>query len=128
MKISGIWPKYIMSMRTVMRKTFKLTHPKIQRPRLVEGVRHEVNKYLKRERKKKLPAGVDFWDFDCKFGHTEEEARVIHVSEIRKCINEVDTEELTSFYLEILAKQGRRMTSDSPEVKSKKPDSPRGKD
>ena len=104
-----------------MRKTFKLTHPKIQRPRLVEGVRHEVNKYLKRERNKKLPVGVDFWDFDCKFGHTEEEARVIHVSEIRKCINEVDTEELTSFYLEILAKQGHRMSSDSPKAKSKKP-------
>ena len=95
-----------------MKKTFKLTHPKHKRPRLVEGVRHEVKKYLKRERNKKLPDGVDYWDFDCRFGHTEEEARVIHLSEISECISEVDKEELTSFYLEILVKEGVRMNSD----------------
>ena len=91
-----------------MRKTFKLTHPKHKRPRLIERVRHEVKKYLKRERKKKLPEGVDYWDFDCRFGFTEQEARVIHLSEIGGCIDEVDKEGLTSFYLEILAKEGRR--------------------
>jgi len=91
-----------------MRKTFELTHLKIKRPRLVEAVRRDVKKYLKRERNKKLPPGADYWDFDCKFGHTEEEARKIHVSEISKCIDEVDRESLTSFYLEILAKVGVR--------------------
>ena len=101
-----------------MRKTFELTHPKIKRPRLVEGVRRDVKKYLKRERNKKLPPGVDYWDFDCKFGHTEEEAREIHVSEISKCIDEVDRESLTSFYLEILAKQGIRNKPGRPDKKS----------
>jgi hypothetical protein len=102
-----------------MRKTFILTHPKHKRPRLVEGVRHEVKKYAKRERNKKLPQGVDYWDFDCKFGHTEEEARVIHLSDISQCIDEVDKEELASFYLEILVKQGVRMKSDKPKAKPK---------
>jgi hypothetical protein len=102
-----------------MRKTFILTHPKHKRPRLVEGVRHEVKKYVKRERNKKLPQGVDYWDFDCKFGHTEEEARVIHLSDISQCIDEVDKEELASFYLEILVKQGVRMKSDKPKAKPK---------
>ena len=101
-----------------MRKTFELTHPKIKRPRLVEAVRRDVKKYLKRERNKKLPPGVDYWDFDCKFGHTEEEAREIHVSEISKCIDEVDRESLTSFYLEILAKQGIRNKTGRPDKKS----------
>ena len=101
-----------------MRKTFELTHPKTKRPRLVEAVRRDVKKYLKRERNKKLPLGVDYWDFDCKFGHTEEEAREIHVSEISKCIDEVDRESLTSFYLEILAKQGIRNKSGRPDKKS----------
>ena len=40
-----------------MKKTFKLTHPKINIARLVEGVKGDVKKYLKRERKKKLPEG-----------------------------------------------------------------------
>lgn len=91
-----------------MKKTFKLTHPKIKPARLVEAVRRDVKKYLKREGRKDLPEGVDFWDFDCKYGPTEERAEVIHPGEIGKCIGEAEAEGLKSFYLEILAKPGRR--------------------
>ncbi|MBT5910990.1 MAG: hypothetical protein HOH25_14445, partial [Opitutae bacterium] len=61
-----------------MKKTFNLVHPKIKLARLVDAVRSDVKKYLKRERRKELPEGVDFWDFDCKFGPTAEQAKVIH--------------------------------------------------
>ena len=54
-----------------MKKKFSLKHPKIKPARRVEAVKHEIRKYLKRERRKELPEGVDFWDFDCKFGLTE---------------------------------------------------------
>ena len=37
-----------------MRKTFSLTHEKIKTPRLVDAIKHEVKKYLKRERNKKI--------------------------------------------------------------------------
>lgn len=43
-----------------MKKTFIFAHPKIKRPRRVEAIKHEVKKYLKRERNKKLPPTVDF--------------------------------------------------------------------
>ncbi len=92
-----------------MKKTFKLTNTKIKVARVVEGVKHEVRKYLKRERRKKLPEGVDFWDFDCKFGGTAEEATEIHLSEINKCIDEAEEKQLESFYIEILAKPGYRL-------------------
>jgi hypothetical protein len=92
-----------------MKKTFKLTHPKIKRDRLVEAVRHDVKKYIKRERNKKLPDGVDFWDFDCKFGNTAENAKTIHLTEINKFIDQADEQQLETFYLEILAKPGHRM-------------------
>ena len=91
-----------------MKKTFQLTHPKIKVPRLVDSVKNDVRKYLKRERKKKLPEGVDYWDFDCKFGPTAEEAKVIHVAEIGKCIDAAETDQLESFYVEIQAKQANR--------------------
>lgn len=91
-----------------MKKTFRLTHPKIKYPRLIEAVRHDVKKYLKRERKKVLPEGADFWDFACKFGNTEEDAVTIHLAEISKCIDQVERQQLESFYLEILAKPGHR--------------------
>lgn len=91
-----------------MKKSFSFTHPKIKRPRLVEAIKYDIRKYLKRERNKKLPPGVDFWDFDCRFGADEASSEVIHVSAINKSIDQADSEQLESFYLEILAKPARR--------------------
>lgn len=91
-----------------MKKTFALTHPKIKLARLIEAAKYEVKKYLKRERNKSLPEGVDYWDFDCKYGHTEQEAKVIHLSQINKSMDEAEQQKLESFYLEILAKPGYR--------------------
>lgn len=99
-----------------MRKTFALTHPKIKVERLVEGAKHDVKKYLKRERKKSLPEGADYWDFDCKFGHSADEAKEVHLSEVNKCIDEVAQLKLEAFYCEILAKPGYRKQDDADEV------------
>ncbi len=97
-----------------MKKTFQLIDAKIRKDRLVEAVRHEVKKYIKRERGKKLPEGVDFWDFDCKFGQDSETAKEIHLSEISKCIDQAEQQQLESFYLEIMAKPGHRMKKPIP--------------
>lgn len=91
-----------------MRKTFKLSHEKLHPDRLVDAIRHEIRKYIKRERKRTLPEGADFWDFDCRFGADAGISDVIHLSEIDKCINGAVEDELDSFYLEILAKPGLR--------------------
>lgn len=91
-----------------MKKTFELTHPKIKVARLVDAVKHDVKRYLKRERNKQLPEGADYWDFDCKYGHTEEQAAEVHLSQLNKCIDEAEKLELKSFYIEILAKPGFR--------------------
>lgn len=98
-----------------MRKTFTLTHPKIKLARLLEAIKHEVKKYIKRERKKTLPSGVDFWDFDCKFGDNAEKANVIHISEINKFIDKAEVRQLESFYLEILVKPGHRTKKPKPD-------------
>ena len=95
-----------------MKKTFELTHPKIKLERRVDAVKHEVKKYLKRERNKKLPEGADFWDFDCKFGNTAQEAETVHLSQLNKLIDQTQVENLTSFYIEIIAKEGHRQARD----------------
>ena len=87
-----------------MKKTFELTHPKIKLERRVDAVKHEVKKYVKRERNKTLPEDTDFWDFDCKFGNTQSEAKVVHLSEISQLIDQTQKENLTSFYIEMIAK------------------------
>lgn len=91
-----------------MKKNFTFAHPKIKRPRRVEAIKHEVKKYLRRERNKSLPPGVDFWDFDCRCGADETSSEIIHVSAINKAIDQADSQQLESFYLEILAKPGHR--------------------
>ncbi len=92
-----------------MRKIYKLAHPKIKVDRLVESVRHDVKKYVKRERKKTLPKGVDYWDFDCKFGSTIDTLKEVHLSEINACIDKAKEQQLESFCIEIQVKPGHRM-------------------
>ncbi len=100
---------------TDMKKTFRLTHPKIKAARLVESAKCNVKKYLKRERRRELPEGFDFWGFDCKFGPTAEEAKVIEIAENSKCMSAAQEQQLESFYVEILAKPVRRTKKVEPE-------------
>lgn len=95
-----------------MKKTFVLSHPKIKVARLFDAAKHEAKKYIKRERNKDLPEGADYWDFDCKYGPTQDEAYPIHISQINKSIEEAEKLELASFYLEILAKPAKRTAKD----------------
>jgi hypothetical protein len=105
-----------------MKKTFKLTHPKIKYARLVDTVRRDVKKYVKRERKKELPEDADFWDFDCKFGSTAEQAEEVRLADIGKRIDAAEEQQLELFYVEILAKPANR--TDNPYKTVKNDDDP----
>ena len=98
-----------------MKKTFVLTHPKIKYPRLIEGAKHDIRKYIKRERRRTLPDWADFWDFDCRFGDCETEAKRIHLAELEECINEAEKRQRTSFYVEVLAKPACRTKKSTPD-------------
>ena len=91
-----------------MKKLFPLTHPKIQPARLVDSIRAEMHKYIKRERNKKLPDGVDFWDFDCKVGASMETATDTHVSAVSKAIGDILDAGNEAVYLEIESKPVKR--------------------
>jgi len=93
-----------------MKKTFPLTSEKHQPARVVEQIKADVRKYLKRERKKTLPEGVDFWDFDCKVGQGEATPETKHVEEIVPAIDQAAAVHAPSVYIEILAKPGHRRT------------------
>lgn len=91
-----------------MKKTFNLASTDDKPARKMESVRHEIKKYIKRERRKQLPEGVDYWDFDCRFGSTAAEAEATHISDLTRHLTEAENLGLTSFYVEILVKEGRR--------------------
>lgn len=95
-----------------MKKTFQLIHPKIKYPRMIEAAKHEVRKYLKRSRRKALPEGADYWDFECKFGKLEDDAQKIHLSEIDKKIDEEAAKEVEVFYVEVIPVPASRKKKD----------------
>ncbi|WP_395316254.1 DUF6172 family protein [Variovorax sp. UC74_104] len=91
-----------------MRKTFQLQVEGKHPDRLLEAIKHEIRKYIKRERRRELPEGMDYWDFDCRFGASQESAEVIHLSAITGLIDGVAKEGGKQFYIEILAKPAKR--------------------
>jgi hypothetical protein len=91
-----------------MKKNFSLTSHVHKPDRHIELIKHEINKYIARERRKKLPDDAGFWEFDCKCGTDETAANDVHVSLIGKCIDEIAATKSLNVYIEIIAKPGAR--------------------
>ena len=92
----------------IMKKIFKLTDEKKKPERIIEAAKHEIRKYLKRERGKKLPEGADYWDFDCRFGLNNEKTESIHIAEITSALDKVHEAKWEQCYIEIIAKPAQR--------------------
>ena len=91
-----------------MKKTFPLNIEGKNRDRVLDAVKHEIRKYVKRERRRALPEGVDFLDFDCRFGASSDAAEVAHLSALTGLIDTVASAGGDQVYVEIIAKPGHR--------------------
>lgn len=91
-----------------MKKTFQLTIEGKHPDRVLDATKHEIRQYIKRERNKVLPVGADFWDFDCRFGASADEAQVIHPAQLIDHVNALASGGATSFYVVLIAKAGVR--------------------
>jgi hypothetical protein len=91
-----------------MRKNFPLTIEGRHRDRVLDAVKHEIRKYLQRERRRPVPEGAQFWDFDCRFGLTQDLAEPVAESAIKPRLDAAAQEGAISVYIEILAKPGFR--------------------
>jgi hypothetical protein len=91
-----------------MKKTFKLNVEGKNSDRVLDAIKHEIRQYIKRERRKVLPDGVDFWDFDCQFGLSQEAAIGVHFANITALIDAAAKDGADAFYLELVAKPAVR--------------------
>ena len=91
-----------------MKKTFPLIIEGRHRDRVVDALKHELRKYVRRERRRALPPGVDFLDFDCRFGLTEAGAGSAHLSALGALVDAAAREGAAHVYIEILARPGHR--------------------
>lgn len=97
-----------------MKKTFQLNIEGKNRDRVLDAVKHEIRKYVKRQRRVPLPEGVDFWDFDCRFGASADNATEVHFATILPLVDAAAKDGADSFYLELLVKEGRAHASPAP--------------
>ena len=102
-----------------MKKTFRFESAVHAPARVVASIKNDVRKYLKRERRKPIPEGVDFHDFDCRVGKDPETAEVIVVADLIQRIDSASAAGWDSVYIEILAKPGHRLWTARPETVSR---------
>jgi hypothetical protein len=91
-----------------MRKNFSLTQPGKADARVRDAVKHDVRKYVKRERRKSPAPDFDTWDFDCKVGADATTAESKDLGDVSAAIDAVASTGAKSVYVEILAKPSRR--------------------
>ncbi len=97
-----------------MRKTYPL-HIEGRHPdRVLDAVKHDIRKYLKRERRRDLPAGADYWDFDCRFGLSADAAQSTHLGNLITQVDAAAKEGAAAVYVEILARPALRSKSARP--------------
>lgn len=95
-----------------MRKTYPL-RPEGKHPdRVLDAVKHDIRKYVKRQRRVPLPEGVDFWDFDCRLGATKEIAEPLHFAVLIAQLDELAKTGADAVYVELLVKAGVRSRKD----------------
>ena len=92
----------------IMKKVFTLIDENKKPARMVEAAKKTINKYIKRERKKTLTEGMDFWDFNCQFGADAEVALPVHLKQLFVAIDQAEKDVFESFYVEIVAKEVKR--------------------
>ena len=92
-----------------MRKIFAL-RPEGKNPdRVLDAVKHEIRKYMKRERRRELPAGAHYWDFDGRFGADKDSASAVHPGELIRALDTLAKDGAARCYVELLAKPAVRL-------------------
>ena len=92
----------------VMKKTFPLQAAGKDDARVRDKIRHEVNKYVRRCRRKEPPEGFATWEFLCKVGASAANAPDRPLKEVAGEIDAVAQGGATEVYLEIVATPAQR--------------------
>ena len=91
-----------------MQKTYQLVVEGKNRDRLVEAAKHDIRRYVKRERNRPLPPDVDFWDFECRFGSDETAATPVHFATLTERIDALVADGGAQFYAQLVTRHGQR--------------------
>jgi hypothetical protein len=86
-----------------MKKIFKLHDEKKAPERIVEAIKNELRKYIKRERGKKAKEDSKlFWKIACRFGKSVDEARSVDFETLMKQLDTVVASEWSECFVEVV--------------------------
>jgi hypothetical protein len=91
-----------------MKKTFPLQAAGKDDARVRDKIRHEINKYVRRCRRKPVPEGFAQWEFACRVGRGAEDAESRSLKEVGGSIDTVAQGGATAVYVEIEAVPAQR--------------------
>jgi len=105
-----------------LKKTFKLTADNKKPIRVLEAIKNDIRKYIKREKRKPLPEGMDLWNIDCKFAKNDNTPTEIVFQDITKCLDEASAENCESIYIELISNAVKKevKATQSEDTESKK--------
>ena len=86
-----------------MKKTFPVTAPGKDAARVRDKIRHEINKYVRREQRKTLPEAAGRWQFTCRLGTSEADAQAWELKELGRAIDALAAEGATHVFVDIAA-------------------------
>jgi hypothetical protein len=86
-----------------MKKSFPLHQEGKADARVLDAIKADVRRYVKRERGKQLPDGFALWRFDCKVGATAADAEVKDLKDVSAAIDAIAATGAALVYVEILA-------------------------
>jgi Family of unknown function (DUF6172) len=104
----AVLPRLKRPKKAILKKTFQLRIEGKHPERLLEASKHEVRKYVARQRRAPLPEGVDYWDFACRFGMTEAEAKPVHFATLIGLMDAAAKSGASNFFVDILGQRGHR--------------------
>lgn len=92
-----------------MKKTFPLQAPGKADARVLESVKDEVRRYVKREHRKPVPEGFHLWAFDCAVGPAAGAATGCALGDLNARIDDIARAGHAQVHIEIVAQPGKRI-------------------
>jgi hypothetical protein len=90
-----------------MKKNFPLHQPGKADARVLDAIKHDVRKYVQRERRKTLPKGFGQWNFAVRVGAEAASAEPRGLKEVSAALDAVAQTGAASVYVEIVASPGQ---------------------
>ncbi len=91
-----------------MKKTFSLQAPGKADARVLDAIKHEVRKYVRREHRKPLPDGFNRLEFDCKIGASADDAIVVALQDVSSALDTVARAGGSVAYVDIVSRPAQR--------------------